>query len=138
MKAKQVMKLIPASTLPPGTKIYPAVVNWTTNKVLGVYFKTKCRICFGGHQYNKTYTDCFAPTVNFTSVLIILCLASTRMLCSRCPIQNSLYRAPASWSVFASARRLRIRSGIVTLCFSGYIHVAGTLCFAPLLVTRAK
>jgi hypothetical protein len=79
MKAKQVMmELIPASSFPPGTKIYPAVVNWTTKKVLGVYSKTKCRICFGGHRYNKTYTDCFAPTVNFTtsSVMIILCLAA--------------------------------------------------------------
>jgi hypothetical protein len=76
MKAKHVMELIPASRLPPNTKIYPAVVNWTTKKVLGVYSKTKCRICFGGHRYNKLYTDCFAPTVNFTSVLIILCLAA--------------------------------------------------------------
>jgi hypothetical protein len=76
MKAKQVMELISASSFPPGTKIYPAVVNWTTKKVLGVYSKTKCRICFGGHRYNKTYTDCFAPTVNFTSVMIILCLAA--------------------------------------------------------------
>jgi hypothetical protein len=76
MKAKQVMELIPASRLPRDTKIYPAVVNWTTKKVLGVYSKTKCRICFGGHRYNKLYTDCFAPTVNFTSVLIILCLAA--------------------------------------------------------------
>ena len=76
MKAKQVMELIPASSIPTGTKIYPAVVNWTAKKVLGVYSKTKCRICFGGHRYNKTYTDCFAPTVNFTSVMIIICLAA--------------------------------------------------------------
>jgi hypothetical protein len=70
------MELIPASSFPPSTKTYPAVVNWTTKKVLGVYSKTKCRICFGGHRYNKSYTDCFAPTVNFTSVMIILCLAA--------------------------------------------------------------
>ena len=63
MKAKQVMELIPASKLPMDTIIYPAVVNWTTKKVLGIYSKTKCRICFGGHRYNKFYTDCFAPTV---------------------------------------------------------------------------
>ncbi len=51
MKAIRVIKLIPASRLPKDTKIYPAVVNWTTTKkVLGVYSKTKCRICFGGHR----------------------------------------------------------------------------------------
>jgi hypothetical protein len=70
------MDLIPLSQLPKGIKIYPSVVNWTTKKVLGVYSKTKCRICFGGHRYDKAYTDCFAPTVNFTSVLMILCLGT--------------------------------------------------------------
>jgi hypothetical protein len=76
MKKKQVMELVPSSSLPSNTKIYPSVVNWTTKKVLGVYSKTKCRICFGGHRYDKTYTDCFAPTVNFTTVLMILCLGT--------------------------------------------------------------
>ena len=51
-------------------------MNWTTKRVLGIYSKTKCRICFGGHRYDKAYTDCFAPTVNFTSVLMILCLGT--------------------------------------------------------------
>jgi hypothetical protein len=76
MKKKRVMELIPSSRLPSGVKVYPSVVNWTTKKVLGVYSKTKCRICFGGHRYDKTYTDCFAPTVNFTTVLMILCLGT--------------------------------------------------------------
>jgi transposase InsO family protein len=76
MKKKQVMELLPISRIPKDAKIYPSVVNWTTKKVLGVYSKTKCRICFGGHRYNKAYTDCFAPTVNFTSVLMILCLGT--------------------------------------------------------------
>jgi hypothetical protein len=76
MKKKQVMELIPLSRIPKDAKIYPSVVNWTTKKVLGVYSKTKCRICFGGHRYDKAYTDCFAPTVNFTSVLMILCLGT--------------------------------------------------------------
>jgi transposase InsO family protein len=76
MKKKRVMDLIPLSQLPKGIKIYPSVVNWTTKKVLGIYSKTKCRICFGGHRYDKAYTDCFAPTVNFTSVLMILCLGT--------------------------------------------------------------
>jgi hypothetical protein len=35
--------------LPPGTKIYQSIVNWTSKTNLGVYVKTKCRICFGGH-----------------------------------------------------------------------------------------
>jgi hypothetical protein len=76
MKNKQVMDLIPLSALPAHTVIYPSVVNWTTKKVLGVYTKTKCRICFGGHRYDKTYTDCFAPTVNFNSVLMVICFAA--------------------------------------------------------------
>jgi hypothetical protein len=76
MKKKQVMELVPSSSLPYNTKVYPSVVNWTTKKVLGIYSKTKCRICFGGHRYDKTYTDCFAPTVNFTTVLMVLCLGT--------------------------------------------------------------
>ncbi len=77
MKKKQVMELIPQSRIPKDAKIYHSVVNWTTKKVLGVYSKTKCRICFGGHRYDKAYTDCFAPpTVNFTSVIMILCLGT--------------------------------------------------------------
>ena len=62
--------------VPNNCKIYTAVVNWVTKKVLGVYVKTKCRICFGGHRYNLLYTDCFAPTVNFMSVLMMLCFAA--------------------------------------------------------------
>ncbi len=76
MKQKQVMELVPRSSFPKDTFIYPSVVNWTTKKVLGVYSKTKCRICFGGHRYDKTYTNCFAPTVNFHSVLMVLCFAA--------------------------------------------------------------
>jgi hypothetical protein len=76
MKHKNVMELVPRSAMPSGTVIYPSVVNWTTKKVLGVYSKTKCRICFGGHRYDKTYTDCFAPTVNFNNVLMVICFAA--------------------------------------------------------------
>jgi hypothetical protein len=76
MKRKQVMELVPLGTLPRNTQVYPSVVNWTTKKVLGVYTKTKCRICFGGHRYDKTYTDCFAPTFNFNSVLMVICFAA--------------------------------------------------------------
>jgi hypothetical protein len=76
MKRKKVMELVPRSAMPPGTVIYPSVVNWTTKKVLGVYSKTKFRICFGGHRYDKTYTDCFAPTLNFNSVLMVICFAA--------------------------------------------------------------
>jgi hypothetical protein len=76
MKRKHVMELVPRSAFPTDTFIFPSVVNWTTKKVLGVYSKTKCRICFGGHRYDKTYTDCFAPTVNFNSVLMVICFAA--------------------------------------------------------------
>ena len=62
--------------LPEGTTVYQSVVNWTSKTNLGVYFKTKCRICFGGHRYDKTYTDTFAPTVNFCTVLVIICLSA--------------------------------------------------------------
>ena len=75
MKAKNVMELVRISDIP-NEKLYICIVNWTTKFVLGVYQKTKCRICFGGHHYVKTFTDCFAPTVNFCSVLIMLCLSA--------------------------------------------------------------
>jgi hypothetical protein len=76
MKKKKVMEYIRITDLPAGSKIYICVVNWVTKFVLGTYSKTKCRICFGGHHYVKTFTDCFAPTVNFCSVLTMLCLAA--------------------------------------------------------------
>jgi hypothetical protein len=76
MKQKGVMEYTRISDLPKGTKIYICIVNWVTKYVLGVYQKTKCRICFGGHHYVKTFTDCFAPTVNFCSVLVMICLAA--------------------------------------------------------------
>jgi hypothetical protein len=76
MKNKKVMEYIRITDLPAGSKIYICVVNWVTKFVLGTYSKTKCRICFGGHHYCKTFADCFAPTVNFCSVLTMLCLAA--------------------------------------------------------------
>jgi hypothetical protein len=76
MKQKEVMENIRISDVPNGSKIYICIVNWVTKFVLGTYTKTKCRICFGGHQYVKTFVDCFAPTVNFCTVLIMLCLAA--------------------------------------------------------------
>ncbi len=76
MKSKEVMEFVRITDIPMDAKIYICIVNWTTKYVLGVYQKTKCRICFGGHHYVKTFTDCFAPTVNFCSVLIMLCLAA--------------------------------------------------------------
>ena len=76
MKRKNVMKNIRMTDVPAGSKLYICVVNWVTKFVLGIYSKTKCRICFGGHHYVKSFTDCFAPTVNFCSVLIMLCLAA--------------------------------------------------------------
>jgi hypothetical protein len=76
MKSKGVMEFIRISDIPKNAKIYICIVNWVTKYVLGVYQKTKCRICFGGHHYVKTFTDCFAPTVNFCTVLIMLCLSA--------------------------------------------------------------
>jgi hypothetical protein len=76
MKAKEVMEFVRFTDVPKECKVYICIVNWLTKYVLGVYSKTKCRICFGGHHYMKTFTDCFAPTVNFCSVLIVLCLAA--------------------------------------------------------------
>jgi hypothetical protein len=48
-------------------------VNWTSKANLGVYVKTKCRICFGGHRYDKSSSD---TTVNFCTVLIMICLSA--------------------------------------------------------------
>jgi hypothetical protein len=76
MKHKNVFKHTTLDELPQDTKIYQSIVNWTSKTNLGVYVKTKCRICFGGHIYDKSYTDTFAPTVNFCTVLVIICLSA--------------------------------------------------------------
>ena len=76
MKSKKVIEYVRITDIPRSAKIYNCVVNWVTKTVLGVYVKTKCRICFGGHRYDKKFVDCFAPTVNFMSVLIMLCLSA--------------------------------------------------------------
>ncbi len=76
MKGKKVFVQVTMNDLPQGTTIYQSVVNWTFKTNLGVYVKTKCRICFGGHRYDKSYTDTFAPTVNFCTVLVIICLSA--------------------------------------------------------------
>ena len=76
MKSKQVFINATMDELPPGTKVYQSVTNWTSKTNLGIYVKTKCRICFGGHMYDKSYSDTFAPTVNFCTVLIIICLSA--------------------------------------------------------------
>jgi hypothetical protein len=76
MKGKNVFVNATLDELPPGTTVYQSVVNWTSKTNLGVYVKTKCRICFGGHRYDKSYSDTFAPTVNFCTVLVIICLSA--------------------------------------------------------------
>ena len=76
MKGKQVFINATMDELPPGTKVYQSITNWTSKTNLGIYVKTKCRICFGGHMYDKSYSDTFAPTVNFCTVLIIICLSA--------------------------------------------------------------
>ena len=76
MKRKGVMELRTLDSLPQNTKIYQSIVNWTSKTNLGVYVKTKCRICFGGHRYDKSSSDTFAPTVNFCTVLIMMCLSA--------------------------------------------------------------
>ena len=76
MKGKNVFVNTTMDALPPNTKVYESVVNWTSKTNLGIYVKTKCRICFGGHRYDKSYTDTFAPTVNFCTVLVIICLSA--------------------------------------------------------------
>jgi transposase InsO family protein len=76
MKGKNVFVNTTMDALPPNTKVYESIVNWTSKTNLGIYVKTKCRICFGGHRYDKSYTDTFAPTVNFCTVLVIICLSA--------------------------------------------------------------
>jgi hypothetical protein len=76
MKHKGVIEYTTLNDLPKGTKIYQSIVNWTSKTNLGVYIKTKCRICFGGHRYDKSYSDTFAPTVNFCTVLMMICLSA--------------------------------------------------------------
>ena len=76
MKKKGVIQYTTIKDLPKETKIYQSIVNWTSKTNLGIYVKTKCRVCFGGHRYDKTFADTFAPTVNFCTVLMIICLSA--------------------------------------------------------------
>ena len=76
MKQKGVMELRTLASLHHPIKIFQSVVNWTSKTNLGVYVKTKCRICFGGHRYDKSASDTFAPTVNFCTVLTMICLSA--------------------------------------------------------------
>jgi hypothetical protein len=73
---KKCISLIPKRAVPSGQRIYHASVNWTTKFTNGAYTKTKCRACFAGNTFDKTYTDCYAPVCKFISVLIILCLSA--------------------------------------------------------------
>ncbi len=57
---------------------------------------------------------------NIPRVCSVVVVVPSRMLVSRAYVVVSFCK---------SARRLRIRSGILTLCFSEYIRVTGTLCF---------
>ena len=75
-KSKHVIEPTRISDVPHDTPVYPAVTRWNTKTNLGKYVKTKCRICFGGHRYDKFMSDCFSPTVSFVSVMILLCLSA--------------------------------------------------------------
>ena len=68
--------LVKRSSIPPGTRVYNASVNWVTKFVNGSYDKTKCRACFAGNTFDKTGSDCFSPVAKFISVLIVLCLSA--------------------------------------------------------------
>ncbi len=76
LKGKNVFEYVTMDNLPQGRKINQSIVNWTSKTNLGIYVKIKCRICFGGHVYDKSYTDTFAPTVNFCTVLVMICLTA--------------------------------------------------------------
>jgi hypothetical protein len=78
MKQKGVIENVTMDQLPSNTKVYQSIVNWSSKTNLRVYVKTKCRICFGGHRYDKSYSDTFAPTVNICTVLvfIMICLGA--------------------------------------------------------------
>jgi hypothetical protein len=53
MKHKDVFEYTTIDKLPKGTKLCQSIVNWTSKMNLGVYVKTKCRICFGRHIYDR-------------------------------------------------------------------------------------
>jgi hypothetical protein len=62
MKGKNVFINTTMADLPPNTKVYESVVNWTSKTNLGIYVKTKCRICFvgwamGSLDYSQTYLN---------------------------------------------------------------------------------
>ena len=66
MQKKGVYKLSRKADVPEGEKIYPSITNWLNKKVVGVYDKTKCRIYFGGHLYNKSFNSELPISIDFT------------------------------------------------------------------------
>ena len=73
---RKCVTLLPKSKVPSGFRVYHASVNWVTKFINGKYDKTKCRACFAGSSYDKSGSDCFAPTAKCISVLIVLCLTA--------------------------------------------------------------
>ena len=76
LKDSKCIRLVPRSSIPHNETIYQSSVMWTTKFRNGVYDKTKCRCCLAGNTFDKSLADCFAPTVRFASVLILVCLSA--------------------------------------------------------------
>ena len=101
---RKCIKLIPKSSIPHGHRVYHASVNWVTKFVNGEYLKTKCRACFAGSSYDKSNSDCFAPTAKFASVLIVLCLAAMmRLFCTGLDYEMAYLNAPLDELCFMRA-----------------------------------
>jgi hypothetical protein len=115
MKHKGVIEYTTSDDLPFGTQIYQSIVNWTSKTNLGVYVKTKCRICFGGHRYDKSYSGTFTLTVNFCTVLIMICLAAIFgwHLGSLDCLQTISYRSMRVWTM-EELERTQMKSKITT------------------------
>ena len=61
--------------VPPGSEVLNSLCIWVSKFQDGKYIKTKARVVIRGDQQPKS-SNTFAPTVRFTSMLTLICLAA--------------------------------------------------------------
>jgi len=72
----KIAQRIRITDVPAGATIMNTMCIWVTKFLQGKYEKTKARIVVRGDQAPQTGENTFAPTVRFTSMLTLFCLAA--------------------------------------------------------------
>ena len=75
-KDPKVAERVRITEVPAGVRIKNTLCIWVTKWLHGKYDKTKARIVVRGDQDPKGVHNTFAPTVRFTSMLVLFCLAA--------------------------------------------------------------